>query len=161
MRCLKRCTVLAFAVVLVGCTVPSEPAGQRSTSGALSRLEQEVHRLVNRYRMSQNLAPLTTREIITGQARMHSRAMAEKRSSLGHRGFGKRVERISRCLPLRAVAENVGYNKGYPDCAQRAFDVWLDSAEHRRNMEGDYRLTGIGVVRDSQGAYYFTQIFWE
>jgi uncharacterized protein YkwD len=28
-------------------------------------------------------------------------------------------------------------------------------------MEGDYRLTGIGVVRDSHGAYYFTQIFWE
>jgi uncharacterized protein YkwD len=87
--------------------------------------------------------------------------MAQQRISLGHRGFAKRVKRISRFLSLRAVAENVGYNKGYPDSAQRAVDTWLGSTEHRRNIEGDFRLTGIGVVRDPQGACYFTQIFWQ
>ena len=158
---LKRCNVLLFVIALVGCAVPFETADQRSTSRELFRLEQEVHRLVNQYRISQNLAPLATSEIIAEQSRIHSRAMAKKRISLGHSGFGRRVERISRSLPLRAVAENVGYNKGYPDSAQRAVDVWLRSIEHRRNIEGDFQLTGIGVVKDSQGAYYFTQIFWE
>jgi len=158
---LRRFHVLLFVIAIVGCTVPFEPAHERAPSRELLRLEQEVHRLVNRYRVSQNLAPLATHEIITEQARMHSQAMAQKKISLGHRGFAKRVERISRFLPLRAVAENVGYNKGYPDSAQRAVEVWLDSIEHRRNIDGDFQLTGVGVVRDIRGAYYFTQIFWE
>ena len=158
---LKRWSVVLFVLAFVGCTIPVETAQQPSTSTALPRLEQEVHRLVNRYRMSQNLAPLATNEIITEQARRHSRAMAKKRTSLGHHGFAKRVERISRSLPYRAVAENVGYSKGYSDSAQMAVDVWLRSRGHRRNIEGNFQLTGIGVAMDSQGAYYFTQIFWQ
>jgi uncharacterized protein YkwD len=30
---------------------------------------------------------------------------------------------------------------------------------HRKNIEGPYEVTGIGVARNAQGEVYFTQIF--
>jgi uncharacterized protein YkwD len=87
--------------------------------------------------------------------------MAKKRVPFGHDAFGKRVKRISRFLPYRMAAENVAYTKGYPDSAQQAVQSWLKNAKHRKNMRGDYRLTGIGVAKDTEGAYYFTQVFWQ
>jgi uncharacterized protein YkwD len=157
-----RCwTFVVFGIVLLGCSIPSETLDGGGLPPDLARLEQGVHRLVNRYRISKNLQPLTVDEIMAEQARIHSQQMARKRVPLGHRGFTKRVEAISQSLPLRAVAENVGFNEGYPDPATQAVEVWLGSAEHRKNMEGDFRLTGIGVARGSRGGYYFTQIFWQ
>lgn len=161
MNHLKRSAFVLFCIALMGCTISHKPTGLKGTLTEVWQLEQEVYQLINRYRISQNLTPLTTNEIITQQARMHSRAMATKRIPVCHSGFAKRVERISRSLPYRAAAENVAYNKGYSDCAQRAAQDWFKNTEHRKNIEGNYQLTGIGVAMDSQGAYYFTQIFWQ
>ena len=158
---LKRSTLVLFCIALMGCSISHKATGRKGTSTEVLQLEQEVYQLINRYRISQNLPPLTTNGIITQQARMHSRAMATKRISVGHSGFAKRVERISRSLPYRAAAENVAYNKGYSNGAQRATHDWFKNKEHRKNIEGNYQLTGIGVAMDSQGAYYFTQIFWQ
>ena len=36
---------------------------------------------------------------------------------------------------------------------------WLQSPGHRRNIEGDFDLTGIGIVRVAAGTYFFTQLF--
>ena len=159
MNYLKRSALVLFCIALMGCTISHEPTGLKGTSTEAFQLEQEVYQLINRYRISQNLPPLTAKEIITQQAQMHSRAMATKRIPVGHSGFAKRVERISRYLPCRAAAENVAYNKGYSNCAQRAAQDWFKNKEHRKNIEGNYHLTGIGIAMDSQGAYYFTQIF--
>lgn len=161
MNYLKHSTLILFCIALIGCTISHKPTGWKGTSTEVLQLEQEVYQLINRYRISQNLPPLTTNEIITRQARMHSRAMATKRIPVGHSGFAKRVERISRSLPYRAAAENVAYNKGYSNCAQRATQDWFKNKGHRKNIEGNYYLTGIGVAMDSQGAYYFIQIFWQ
>jgi uncharacterized protein YkwD len=35
----------------------------------------------------------------------------------------------------------------------------LGSRKHRRNIEGEYHYTGVGVARASNGAYYYTQMF--
>ena len=161
MNYLKRSALVLFCIAFMGCTISHKPTGLKGTSTEALQLEQEVCQLINRYRISQNLPPLTAKEIITQQARMHSRAMATKRIPVGHSGFAKRVERISRSLPCRAAAENVAYNKGYSNCAQRAAQDWFKNKKHRKNIEGNYHLTGIGVAMDSQGAYYFTQIFWQ
>lgn len=69
----------------------------------------------------------------------------------------ERVQAIA--IPYRAAAENVAYNRGYTDPVAKAVEGWLNSSGHRRNIEGNYNLTGIGVAKNSQGAYYFTQIF--
>jgi uncharacterized protein YkwD len=43
--------------------------------------------------------------------------------------------------------------------AREVVDGWLKSPGHKRNIEGDFTLTGIGIASDKQGNIYFTQIF--
>jgi uncharacterized protein YkwD len=55
-----------------------------------------------------------------------------------------------------AVAENVAFGSS---TAKEVVDGWLNSPGHKKNIEGNYKLTGIGVARDQQAKLYFTQIF--
>lgn len=161
MNDLRRRALSLVCIALFGCSISDKIIEQKAISTESLQLEQEVHRLINQYRISKNLPPLTTNEIITRQARIHSRAMAKEKVTFGHDGFGKRIKSISRFLPYRTAAENVTYNKGYSNCARQAVQAWLESRKHRKNIRGNHRLTGIGVARNPQGGYYFTQIFWQ
>lgn len=161
MHYFKCFSVVLLCITLLSCTISHKDTEQEGTETDILQLEQEVHQLINRYRISKNLSPLISHEIITQQARMHSRAMATKSVPVSHNGFDQRVEIISRSLPFRAAAENIAYQKGYSHCAEGITQNWLKSTAHRENIEGDYHLTGIGVAMDSQGACYITQIFWK
>jgi len=158
---LKRRTLILACIALIGCSISEKAIDQSAPSTELLQREREVHRLINQYRISKNLPPLTPDEVITRQARVHSHAMAKKKVPFGHNSFRKRVKRISRSLPYRTASENVAYNKGYSDCSRQAVQSWLESTRHRKNITGNYRLTGIGVARNPEGGYYFTQIFWQ
>ncbi len=138
-----------------GDTVPADTG----ISSELFELEEQVLDLVNQYRISQNIRALTTDLRIAQQAREHSRAMANKQILVGHYGFDLRVDRISTFLPIGAAAENVAFHRGCSDCAQNAVQGWLESNAHRKKTEGEWGLTGVGVARDINGGYYFTQIF--
>jgi uncharacterized protein YkwD len=126
---------------------------------SINELEQEVHRQVNQYRRSKNLPLLTLDSRITIQSRKHSEAMAKGLIPLSHEGFEQRIQAIA--IPYRSVAENVAYNQGHSDPATIAVQGWIQSSGHRQNMEGDFNLTGIGIVKNSKGEYYFTQIFFK
>ena len=125
---------------------------------AMNPLELSIHDRVNQYRQAQNLPPLTFDATIAAQARSHSIKMA-RASRLSHDGFKERVDMVARTIAYRGAAENVAYNMGhtYPD--DTAVKGWIKSPGHQVNMVGAYDLTGIGVAQNSQGEYYFTQIF--
>ena len=123
-------------------------------------LEQQVHQLVNQYRVSRNLSPLKLDARISQVARSHSQVMS-RQDSLSHDGFEERVQVVAKTIPYRGVAENVAFNSGYSDPANQAVQGWRGSTGHRRNMEGDFDLTGIGIVKNTEGKYFFTQIFWK
>jgi len=158
---LRSLALLLACNILVACSTPHKITQRDAAPPELLLLEQRVHQLVNQYRISKKLPPLTTDGVITGQARIHSHAMAERKVPFGHGGFGRRVKEISSHFPHRTAAENVAYNRGYPDCVQQAVQEWLKSPQHRGNIRGNYRLTGIGVAKNREGSYYFTQIFWQ
>jgi uncharacterized protein YkwD len=164
MNILKRSTLM-FLCLLLGCSGLDKVGEEKRALSGLVQLERKVHQLINVHRISQNLPPLTMNETITQQARNHSRSMAKKKTPFGHNGFDKRVKRIARILPYTLAAENIAYNRGYPNCARNAVEGWLESPRHRKNIAGNYRLTGIGVgigvAKGPQGDYYFTQIFWQ
>ncbi len=83
--------------------------------------------------------------------------MASKETAFGHDGFEDRVKLISIKLGrLLLSAENVAYGKISP---RQVVDIWLKSPGHRRNIEGKYLLTGIGIAKANDGTFYFTQIF--
>ena len=103
------------------------------------------------------LPGLQANSFISSVALGHSRDMLTGRSPFGHDGFKDRINVIKgRLGTLHVAAENVASG---PMGAREVVDGWLHSPGHRRNIEGDFRLTGIGVATASNGMVYFTQIF--
>lgn len=125
----------------------------------INDLEILAHQQVNQYRQSRNLSPLKLDRAISQQARIHSQNMAQGQLPFSHQGFENRIEAISLAIPYRSAAENVAYNQGYRDPVEKAVEGWIKSPGHHKNMIGNYNLTGIGIAKNSQGEYYFTQIF--
>lgn len=125
----------------------------------LITLEQEIHRKVNEYRLSRQLPPLQMDARISEVARVHSQKMANGSATFSHDGFDNRAKSIEITIKYRSVAENLAYLKGYPDLVSTAVEGWINSPGHRKNMEGNFNLTGVGIAKNAEGEYYFTQLF--
>jgi uncharacterized protein YkwD len=122
-------------------------------------LEQTVFELVNQHRISEGLVALEWNDQLSEQARSHSQAMAQREIPLGHVGLQQRAEHVNRIIRFRQLAENVAYIFSHQNTAGRAVQGWLRSPSHRAAIEGDYRLTGIGVAQGAHGAFFFTQFY--
>lgn len=117
----------------------------------------QILHYINEYRVAHGLNTLKMNEQVSEEARLHSRNMAIHRIGFGHIGFGKRIERLyKRVGNCQGGAENVAYNY---KSAKTVVSEWIKSPGHRRNIVGNYNLTGIGIARDAQGKPYYTQIF--
>jgi len=118
---------------------------------------KEVLRYVNEHRDSMGLAPLQMNNVISQAAEIHSSNMAQKVVPFGHDGFDERIGNLLKELsPANAGAENVADGV---TSAREAVNLWLHSPGHRRNIEGNFNLTGIGIASSSDGKIYITQIF--
>lgn len=112
---------------------------------------------INQYRQQHGLSTLKMDNRMVNEAKKHSIDMANHTMPFGHKYFASRIERLhAQIKNSSAGAENVAYN--YKD-AQDVVRNWLRSPGHKRNIDGNYNLTGIGVARDQKGKLYFTQIF--
>lgn len=149
---------LLSAVLLLAC---AHAAGApRAPGPAFASLEREVARRINAYRTAHRLSALSYDTAVAGIARAHSRDMAAHRMPMGHDGFEQRVHQLDRFLPLLATAENVAFNTYSANSTVRiAVDGWLASPHHLENIEGKYDVTGVGIVRAADGAFYYTQLF--
>jgi len=121
----------------------------------LLKMEEEVWRLVNEYRVSKGLSNLEMNEYMRELCREHSQNMANGTVGFGHGGFDERTDLIWEKIAMGGVAENVAYN--YSGAAQ-ALEQWKNSSGHNANMLGNYTLTGIGIASNGE-TYYFTQMF--
>lgn len=120
-------------------------------------IQKKVLFYINEYRQQHGLSKLKMNNHIVTQAKQHSQDMANHHMTFGHKDFNKRIAKLrSQIKNVIAGAENVAYN--YKD-AHDVVNQWVRSFGHKRNIEGHYNLTGIGVARDTQGKLYFTQIF--
>lgn len=158
-----RMSSLLFAILaFTYCKSPSATSKHTVSPAAaptptLSGLEQAILVEVNRHRQSIGLPALQSNSVLATEAALHSQRMASKKVPFGHNGFEARVSRIrTRLGPLSGSGENVAYGQL---TAREVVKVWLNSPPHRKNIEGHYNLTGIGVSRNRQGIIYFTQIF--
>jgi uncharacterized protein YkwD len=137
---------------------PVNPTPSSTSSPVLSKLEQAIYHRVNLYRMSLDLPPLIVDPVICAQAKVHSERMAKTRT-MSHDGFRERVESVAQQIPYRSAAENLATNMGQQEPDAVAVQGWIESPGHHRNMIGRFDLTGISVVQNDKGEYYFTQIF--
>lgn len=119
--------------------------------------EEEILFYINKYRQGKLLPALQMNMVISDQAEKHSEEMAHKKMSFGHDGFQDRVRNmIAKLGTLRASAENVAYGELTPE---EVVGLWIKSPGHRKNIEGNYTITGIGTAKAKDGTIYFTQIF--
>ncbi len=119
-------------------------------------LSIRILKLVNEHRAEMGLRPLKMNDQISPYAEQHSHNMAIKKVPFGHDGFDSRMESVSGKVPSNSWAENVAYGSDDP---KEIVDMWLHSSGHRKNIEGDYNQTGIGISGNRNGTYYYTQIF--
>jgi uncharacterized protein YkwD len=119
-------------------------------------MEDEVLELVNLHRNSLGLKSLKMNQVILEEARLHSYNMAKGTTAFGHDGFGDRVKRIKQHIGGGGGSENVAL--GYHS-AQSVVNGWIGSSSHKKNMEGNHDITGIGICRLNNGRIYYTQIF--
>lgn len=131
-------------------------AEEEQQSNQNTALETEVHDLINDYRNSQELEPLELNNIISEVARQHSQKMADGKTDFGHDGFSERVATIREQIGGNGAAENVAF--GYSS-AESVVEGWINSSGHKRNIEGNYTHTGIGIAYSEEGRPYYTQIF--
>ncbi|WP_165760262.1 CAP domain-containing protein [Niastella populi] len=133
---------------------PSTPVVEANLAPGL---ERQVLDLVNDYRKTKKLAPLQNNAAIEYQARRHSMDMGTHRIPFGHQGLSFRIKYIQEKVPgATIVGENVAFGNL---SAKAVVSGWIKSTEHRKNMEGNFKYTGIGVTRNMQNQLYFTQIF--
>ena len=148
-----RCLMIGIFVGLVSLRPPPSPPvplPRRSMSA-------DILRYVNEHRRAMGLPALEGNSYISSVALQHSRDMLSGKTPFGHDGFHDRVLQIRGHLgTLHVAAENVASG---PMSAREVVDGWLHSPGHRRNIEGDFRLTGIGLAAGNNGMIYFTQIF--
>lgn len=151
--------VAALAIAAApGCTSPVETSAQNPSS---RQVEIEILRLTNAYRRSQSLPPVREAPALADLARGHSSDLAQRRPRhVDHLGMRDRFDRASESIPLISFSENVArMGRKRPEPATWVVEGWVASDSHRKNIEGNYDLVGIGVFRREDGYYFFTQIF--
>ena len=126
---------------------------QSSSSMTIAALERSIHQQIDRYRQSLNLPPLTIDPTISAQARAHSQEMAQA-GTLSHT-----MDSVDRQRKYPTAAENIASIQDAPDPDRMAVKDWIASPAHQQHILGNYNLTGIGVAKNAQGEYFFTQIF--
>ncbi len=156
----KRYFVILLFILLTALISGCPDRNQSGDIGGQNILTDDEHKVfeqINEYRLSKGLGELIVDERIVKQARSHSKEMADGKVPLGHSGFEGRVSATN--INPQGAGENVADMKGYKDPVTVTVQGWIKSEEHRRNIEGNFNITGIGVVKNQEDVYYFTQIF--
>lgn len=127
-----------------------------SPSVTYSEIEIEILDLVNEHRLEMGLNELKELNIVSGVADEHTDYMISI-GSVNHDNFDVRAGKLMSSAKAKSISENVAY--GYKT-AQGVVDGWLNSESHRRAIEDSKKTHfGISIESNSQGKYYFTQIF--
>ena len=121
-----------------------------------STIESEILKLVNEHRKNMDLNELVCLDIVSNVSKGHTDYMIDAQI-MSHDNFSQRTKILKDKAKAKSVGENVAY--GYRS-AKGVLNGWLNSATHRAIIEKpNYTHFGISMESNSDGRYYFTQIF--
>ncbi len=151
--------IFFFVVALVGLVA----CGKNNSSGSGERksspdpiTDNQYLSLINKYRISLGLRPLSYSLVIADVALDHSEYMATG-GPFGHGGFSSRCGRLRVETGANACGEIVAM--GQKD-VEAVFRAWLNSPPHRRSIENpQWTHTGVGLAENRLGKKYWTQLF--
>ncbi|GEQ84979.1 hypothetical protein ULMS_04870 [Patiriisocius marinistellae] len=120
-------------------------------------MAEEILILVNEHRATLGLNAIKKdKQHASAYAVDHTKYMIDLKQ-INHDNFQYRTQAL-KGQGAEKVGENVAF--GYTD-AQTVVTAWLNSVGHRRAIEGDFTHSGFGIIPNSNGTYYFTQLFYK
>jgi uncharacterized protein YkwD len=143
------------------------PAPGKAGAPDLAKVAELIVRKTNEFRKEEGRRPVTPNEKLAATAQYFSGYMA-RTTEYGHTADGKRPsQRVKeRGYDYCIVAENIAYvydSRGFAteQLAEKLFEGWKHSPEHRRNMlDPDVTETAVAVAHsDKNGYYYADQLF--
>ena len=151
---------LAILFTMVSCSSDSSEATavdkQVVTAYNYNETESKLITLINDYRQSKGLNPLTVINHISYKSEEHNFYMIDN-NVVNHDYFQQRSDNLVRVLGAEKVGENIAYNY---QTAESAMSAWLNSPSHKANIEGDYTHLGISVtINPDNGKKYYTNMF--
>ena len=153
--------VLLFAVLLTLASCSTESVDEIEQDFIMNytpeHLQQsEMLAMINEHRERMGLNSVSPNQPAFNEASQHNNYMIS-RGKISHDNFQDRANKLTGETGALGVAENVG--KGNIS-VQQAFLGFLDSPEHRKNIEGDFTHVGISIKTDPEtGEFYHAQIF--
>jgi len=172
---------LAAAILIAGCGTVKEASQPRDTSRGegpdchqgdemTCKIEKRITELVNEKRAQSGRAELAHHKELGYVSRDWSQKQGA-RGSIGHDGFPQErnevyEEEFGDLGELFIAGENVAMFGGGDDdddlvegVASRFVTMWWNSAGHRANMLANHEVHGAGVVKNTRGHWYATQLF--
>lgn len=119
------------------------------------QIEIEIMELINEHRINEGLNTLNNHSTVKAVAFTHTDYMIEV-DNVSHDNFFQRKESLQINANANVVSENVAY--GFSS-AESVVNAWLNSESHKDNIEGDFTHFDISAEQNSQGKWYFTNMF--
>ncbi len=119
-------------------------------------MERDILNLVNEHRASIGLSKLDFDFTAYDYANEHTKNMIEE-NELSHDNFDLRSSNLTIETKANYVSEIVGRNF---ITAEGVVNAWLKSDSHRKAIEGDYAFSAVSAKPNSEGIFYFTQLFY-
>ena len=155
---------MAFFCLITSCSKDQESIVEEVNYSIDLNLAQETNwqmadailALVNEHRATLSLPPIKRdQQYASAYAVEHTKYMIDI-SDINHDHFQYRADALKERGAL-IVGENVAF--GY-NTAEAVVHAWLNSEGHRKIIEGEYTHSGFGVMQNTEGNYYFTQLFY-
>lgn len=138
---------------------PSSSASSSSTSNSYSTFQNEVVQLVNAERKKAGLSGLAENAPLMKTATVKSEDMA-KNNYFSHTSptYGSPFDLMKKFgISYRAAGENIAMGQETPEQVMKA---WMNSPGHRENiLNPSFTKIGVGVAKNSENQYYWTQHF--
>lgn len=119
------------------------------------QIEIEIMELINNHRISAGLSALSDHNTVKAVAYTHTDYMIEV-ANVSHDNFYQRKQSLEANADAHRVTENVAY--GFSS-ANSVVNAWLNSPNHKQNIEGDFTDFDVSAEQNNEGKWYFTNIF--
>ena len=161
MKTIKLLPIMAMLAMLsFSCSTEEFPEDTIDSSSlvnapAAKTIEIEILELINQHRIGLGLNTLNNLNVIKSVAFTHTDYMVAI-NQVNHDNFYQRKNSLVQNASALIVAENVAY--GYSS-AQQVVTAWLNSPSHKETIEGDFTDFDISAEQNSEGRWYYTNIF--
>ena len=162
-----------IAVACVGALASCAPQPQTTRMPVSASLHPESSRTgqvlqeVNSYRRNHGASDLQRHAGLDRLAQEHSEYLMRHRGTfslsgknVSHMGFEGRALVARERYQMENISENVAAASHLGNApAPTLVKMWSESKGHDHNMRGSWTHTGIGLVKDSDGMVFCTQLF--